>query len=1044
MKESALAEAIVNRFKPDLRAADLRDENILKGGEKSKMKKIGFKLMALLSVLSIAVSAGCGEGQTSNSSGSETGGNSSTEHTHNYVNGYCTICGEKDPDYTGGGEIGDITGDDDFSYYNTTKLRGDKKVFVLNEEGGMSADTLNTVSALQGLFARKEVTFYVDGKYMTNGTNADMYYLDEATEKYGVASESITVEDAVGMYMDAWSEMVEAGTWGSGIDLASGFKDASGYYSAYSEEASDPAKAGYATPGFILYNPDTYSVNIASTLAGITGFLPVAADDKEEFEEYGLTEKMDVTNEMWSYKWCFDACMTELSSGGLVHQDYDLNGETNYYVRDYGVTYKYLYVYYDNTTTINNTLKKNIHSFLDKNIPIIGYAYNETQDVALFSQYGQFLVPTDYTMNLTFHVAEEFRSEDGFTQPNSDKDLPAESGKHYVAFVVSDGDNAQYWQNTAIFSTSYMNATGREQDDFAVTWSITPSLSDMMPLVMNAAYNGDITTENDYFCAPVSGQGYIDAGNFYNSGTEYMQDFLGKLDTYLRRADLSVTTIIGAENYKDGGIFGTMDAYASVGALKGGLVLNGGRYFEGAYSGGVYWKNGKPFIVPRDSLWSTTPAYIAARINKYASTETGTDVTTTDAYSVINVHPWSHNYSDIRTIVNMLSDNVEVVSLDRIVNMMTDSVTDKADTVDHFVMPESGSGATITDGELQQHPDWIPTDPLFNDFLLWEEDWTGDVTYRSSDVATSDVYPSFKTNIEIAAKGTAEKAEFTLPTVDNVWVSFYARANSTDPVATTSFRLKMTVGGEEKTVIEQATLRGVSGTETPIVTGDGWQAFAFPLKQYFPDYNGKQASFVLEVTGDISIKLDNFSITDRFIVEGEDTVCEDVYSNEFENGSTEDWMLGDQFQTSQYYHWAAYDRETLKPKGTLQVDASDGGGNEKRNGNTNVWFAKNVVLPETQDALKVSVEIAGGAKAKLSMYVDGKYVVVIDWTTSSQIKAKEVDISALCAAQGIESLSGKEVTFVFEVRDNANDDNGTGQDFNLSYFRIEWAGKDAE
>lgn len=135
---------------------------------------------------------------------------------------------------------------------------------------------------------------------------------------------------------------------------------------------------------------------------------------------------------------------------------------------------------------------------------------------------------------------------------------------------------------------------------------------------MNAAYNGDITTENDYFCAPVSGQGYIDAGNFYNSGTEYMQDFLGKLNTYLRRADLSVTTIIGAENYKDGGIFGTMDAYASVGALKGGLVLNGGRYFEGAYSGGVYWKNGKPFIVPRDSLWSTTPAIIAARINKYA------------------------------------------------------------------------------------------------------------------------------------------------------------------------------------------------------------------------------------------------------------------------------------------------------------------------------------------------------------------------------------------------------------------------------------------
>lgn len=50
--------------------------------------------------------------------------------------------------------------------------------------------------------------------------------------------------------------------------------------------------------------------------------------------------------------------------------------------------------------------------------------------------------------------------------PNDDSALPAEDGKHYVAFVVSDGDNAQYWQNTAIFSTSYMNATGRENDEF--------------------------------------------------------------------------------------------------------------------------------------------------------------------------------------------------------------------------------------------------------------------------------------------------------------------------------------------------------------------------------------------------------------------------------------------------------------------------------------------------------------------------------------------------------------------------------------------------
>mgnify|MGYP002508500785 FL=1 len=93
--------------------------------------------------------------------------------------------------------------------------------------------------------------------------------------------------------------------------------------------------------------------------------------------------------------------------------------------------------------------------------------------------------------------------------------------------------------------------------------------------------------------------------------------------------------------------------------MTGGIVYDGSKYF-GANPGGVIWIDGKPFVQPRDSLWETTPAYIAARINTYS-----TDITTIDAYSIINVHPWSHSYEDIRTIVDMLNDKVEVVSVDR-------------------------------------------------------------------------------------------------------------------------------------------------------------------------------------------------------------------------------------------------------------------------------------------------------------------------------------------------------------------------------------------
>lgn len=112
----------------------------------------------------------------------------------------------------------------------------------------------------------------------------------------------------------------------------------------------------------------------------------------------------------------------------------------------------------------------------------------------------------------------------------------------------------------------------------------------------------------------------------------------------------------------------------------------------------------------------------------------------------------------------------------------------------------------------------------------------------------------------------------------------------------------------------------------------------------------------------------------------------------------------------------------------------DGGGKEKRNGNVNVWFAKNITLREGDTTLALNV--VGGAKSKLSMYVDGKYVVVYDWIKSDSLGAQTYDIAELCKDAGVDSLAGKNVTFVFEVRDNAQGEDGVKQDYALDYFRI--------
>lgn len=930
-------------------------------------------------------------------------------------NGLCDKCGQ----------ILEIQNtDSSFSYYANTKLPEDKKIYVLNmtSEGyNFTEDELFTAQAIQGLFARKSALFYLDSHYMTNGVNIDMHYLDLAVENYGITYESITLDEAVAMYIANWEANVADGTWGSQIDLAS-YNSIPGV-TAYTETSGE----GYSTPGYIVYKKGDVSVNIAATLAGITGFLPVCEDDVAKYQALGLVEKFNVNSAALTYKWLFNNVMSELSSAGLVHQNYQSVGVTNKYIKDYGICNKYFYVYYDEVSIVGNSFKKTLHSFLDDNCPIFGYTYSEDSDVAFFSQYGQFIVPTDYTCNLTFLAADAFAGKK-FEQPNDDSELPAEQGKHYVAFVVSDGDNATYWQNTAAFATNYMNAAGRENDTFPVTWSITPSLADLMPLVLENVYSNQ-SNGYDYFCAPVSGQGYINAGNFEaeNDG-EYFADFVSKLDVYMGKSDLSVVTVIGGN--QQGDLVNVLHGYASAENVTGGIVYDGSKYF-GANPGGVIWIDGKPFVQPRDSLWETTPAYIAARINTYS-----TDITTIDAYSIINVHPWSHSYEDIRKIVGMLNENVEVVSVDRIINMMADNVADQSNTTSMKV-PEK-NGISISQSYLQDNPSLIPVDSLYNDFLLWEEDWSGTgVKYNNSDRACSNVGAMYKGNISIAAGTTATKTAFTLPDIDNYWLSFNARGDSLDPALTGTFDVILTVGDETKTVMSNITLRGVSGTETMTVNGDGWQCFAIPLSQYFPNYRGQSCEMKIVVhAGGTGIRIDQVTFKDRFVDPAIDQSAVNVYNNTFDS-TTEDWMLGEQYKTSQYYWWGTLDRENLAPTGTIQIDCSDGGGDEKRNGNTNIWMAKHYTLPESNNiSLKFTVTSDNdtGAYIKVSLYADGKYFVLYDWqsarttfnNTNVTINLSELDPSI--------DWSGEEVTVIFEARDGGRH-NGVGEACKLHDFQ---------
>lgn len=67
--------------------------------------------------------------------------------------------------------------------------------------------------------------------------------------------------------------------------------------------------------------------------------------------------------------------------------------------------------------------------------------------------------------------------------------------------------------------------------------------------------------------------------------------------------------------------------------------------------------NEKPFVSFRESLWDANVSDLAYRINNYKR-----DYTSIEGYTLINLHPWSMQYSDIYQLISLLDEDVVVVS----------------------------------------------------------------------------------------------------------------------------------------------------------------------------------------------------------------------------------------------------------------------------------------------------------------------------------------------------------------------------------------------
>ncbi len=492
--------------------------------------------------------------------------------------------------------------DDNFSYYKAMVAAADKKFYVFGRSENLSSAQKIVAEAIQGIFARTNAKYF----YYRSGHQV---WMDDLAQTFGVTFVDVT----------------------------------------YAEMLAD-FKQNYSN-NFVLYdgtnNPQ--SLNGACTVAGAVDYLPVDVSLKDDMEKAGFVQAEDVSS--LSEAKVFAKYKDYLDNTGLVQIN---NSGFNDQMRDYGIACKYLFFWPKDMNDASVVkFRSEALSWAKNDSPVFGWVPNdETIDVAISSNYSKFTLASDYCTNMSVYTCKNLFGELQFKQEHKTTDVVAEQGKHYVCIMMSDGDNVQTWYNSFATNTKYL---GAERGDFAMGWSIQPSLTDLAPNILNYVYSRQ--DKNDYYVCSVSGQGYMNPQNY-----SLLDSFIGGLDLYLRRADLSVVQILDSGPQKS-----VIEAYSKVPSLKGGIYCYGMKYAGGA--GSVYWANDKPFVSIRETIWDADVDAMAKRINSYS-----TDPTNITGYTAINLHPWSHTYDDVKKLVSQLDEHVVVVTADDFIRLITENV----------------------------------------------------------------------------------------------------------------------------------------------------------------------------------------------------------------------------------------------------------------------------------------------------------------------------------------------------------------------------------
>lgn len=407
------------------------------------------------------------------------------------------------------------------------------------------------------------------------------------------------------------------------------------------------------TTEYVVYSRTDGSVNAATSVAAALGVLAVEESLEARVREYGLRPVVDVRGR--TDAWVKETYWDRLRHDLVLEQKPDFGAQ----LRDYAVLAG-AYLFYDG----NSEFRRAVVEDLEPDATVLGWgdaSQGENVFVSASSRAGARTIPADHARNL---ACLSGISIDRLTQRGDDQEPEVEPDVHYVAFLMTDGDNIQWLLGD--FQSSERWYASPHRGSFPMGWGMAPALIDLAPSVMQWYYEHQSTgAHSDRFVVGPSGGGYLYPSMYPR---EELELHVERLAETMARTDLHAVQILDFDALENTDLW---SVYLRHEQIDGLIYLEYSRY--DGHRGRVVWANDKPVISARTMLWDGLDGADEASVTALLNAAERNPASAA-GYSIVMVHCWSKDMSSVKTVVDGLAPHVRVVPPDTLVRLVARNV----------------------------------------------------------------------------------------------------------------------------------------------------------------------------------------------------------------------------------------------------------------------------------------------------------------------------------------------------------------------------------